>query len=149
MASLEDAVKDKLQIKWVDARQLVGKARDKVGADAEKHEVFAEATKLFSALPKKEQDRMRLAAEKPEPAWRQRAIEQATKREQQWAAVNAPPATGPKEKYTLADGELDKEKTISKKTTTSSVTVQQATPSSDPDGKHIKHTSYSCMCVIL
>ena len=88
---LENKIKDKLGIRWVDARAFSQKAQEKLGIgndELEEHEdeMMLESLKAFVALSSEEKETMRRkkaeAAEEPE--WKRKAREQAERREREW-----------------------------------------------------------------
>lgn len=109
MPNIEDTVKQKLGIRWLDAKRLVQDAvrncaidmegpnykKNSIPADREK-EVIAEACELFEDLDEAEKDQMRksradeknaIAADGvPEPEWKRKAREHAERREAAWLA---------------------------------------------------------------
>ena len=92
MGGLENLVKQKLDIKWIDARRLVQEAQVALGiakrdVGERQDEVLEEALEIFEDLPPEEQDEMRAPEEVTEPEWKRKAREQAEKREQEWAAA--------------------------------------------------------------
>jgi hypothetical protein len=92
----ENKIKDKLGIRWVDARRLVQDAQKQLSISDDQlieneDEIMLAVLKSFVALPKEEQEALRRkkveAAEEPE--WKRKAREQAEKREREWEAQAA------------------------------------------------------------
>lgn len=88
---LENKIKDKLGIRWVDARAFVQKAQDMLGIgddELEEHEdeIMLESLKAFVALSDEEKQEMRRkkAEATEEPDWKRKAREQAERREREW-----------------------------------------------------------------
>lgn len=90
---LENKIKDKLGIRWVDARRFVQNAQAVLGIgddELEDHEdeIMLESLKAFVSLSKEEQEAMRRkkAEAAAEPEWKRKAREQAERREREWEA---------------------------------------------------------------
>jgi hypothetical protein len=92
----ENKIKDKLGIRWIDARRLVQDAQKQLNISDDQlveneDEIMLAVLKSFVALPKEEQEALRRkkveAAEEPE--WKRKAREQAEKREREWEAQAA------------------------------------------------------------
>lgn len=93
MTSIESLVKQKLGIRYVDAKRLVEEATKVCEIDgpvptSRTDEVVEEACELFGDLPASEQQQMRQQANE-EPDWKRRAREQAERREAEFAAKQA------------------------------------------------------------
>lgn len=93
---LENKIKDKLGIRWVDARKFAQNAQTTLGIgddELEDHEdeILLEALKAFVSLPKEEQESMRKKKSEAseEPEWKRKAREQAERREREWEAKAA------------------------------------------------------------
>lgn len=90
---LENKIKDKLGIRWIDARKFAQDAQKtlNIGDDELENyeaEMLLEALKAFVSLPKEEQESMRQkkVEASEEPQWKRKAREQAERREREWEA---------------------------------------------------------------
>jgi len=92
MGGVQDVVKQKLKIRWVDARKLSCQAQSDLGIqdeeeeNARQDEIVKQAIAIFNLLSTQEQDEMRIAEnhKKQESELIRRAREQAEKREREF-----------------------------------------------------------------
>mmetsp|Transcript_3082 Transcript_3082/g.4155 ORF Transcript_3082/g.4155 Transcript_3082/m.4155 type:complete len:172 (-) Transcript_3082:156-671(-) len=103
MPSLEDQLKDRLNLKYKAASKLVQEAKDDLGVSGvvkpdRENEVLGVATSKFNELPKYEQEEMVVGGDGDisnelvpgeTPEWQQKAKAAAEKREAEWAAAAA------------------------------------------------------------
>ena len=83
--AIDDAIKQRLGIKYKCAKQLAEEARAALGSEATEDEIIEEACEIFEDMEEDEQEEMRVPATTEEPEWKRKAKEQAEKREQEWA----------------------------------------------------------------
>lgn len=146
MASLETAVKDRLGIKWVDARDLVQQAKSNLGIaggvlKSEEDDVVDEAVQIFGKLPKAEQERMRKVSSGDD--WKEKAARQAEKRQQDIREENeraANPPPPPLSEQLIGDGTIQETSTTESKT---------ETVTKGPQGGKTTHKRVTCYCDIL
>lgn len=154
ITGLENAVRDKLGIKFVAARTLVKQAHESLGVPTpcpkeEYDNVFQEAISLFEKLPKKDREGMMAQQNEGEQSspFIQKAIDQAKRREQARAEADIPEEE--REKYRLSDAEDGVEKTKSNtKTETTSSTIIEKKADARPEDM-APHKTYTCYCSIL
>lgn len=84
MSGIDENVKNKLNIKYKDAKKLVEEARDVLGSDATDDQIIQEACDIFEDMPKQEQEAMETPIQSEEPEWKRKAKEQAARREAEW-----------------------------------------------------------------
>lgn len=94
MGNPEDAVKQKLEIKWIEAKRLVHWSKEELGLDVDdecpsgwEDQCIDNALDLYKRLSPSDQASMKATFQTYEPAWKVKAVEQAMKREQQWVAA--------------------------------------------------------------
>jgi hypothetical protein len=117
MPNLENAVADKLGIKWVDAKRLVKQAILNVEIEGpvvpvdREEEVLEEACEIFEDLEEHEKAAMRKPQSQSnnseEPEWKQKAIENAQRREAEWRAKENAVANNEKVRDKLRDAGVD------------------------------------------
>jgi hypothetical protein len=163
-SALENNIKDRLGIKWVDARRLREDAQDALGitisgSEGREEDVLLEAQKRFESLSSAEQEERRVPeGGDDEPEWNRKAREQAERREREWeeqanavkkkqereeAIARGEPVEdeikGPKKiiqvTRTTKDGDFDPE-------------VVEIITQEKLEGHHIKYTKVTC-CTLL
>lgn len=90
--NVENLVKQRLGIKYIDAKRLTEEAEDLLkGEDVPitEEDVVEEAVALFEEMTLEEQEAMKIPEESGEPEWKRKAREQAERREKEWAEAEA------------------------------------------------------------
>jgi hypothetical protein len=111
VVNAENAIKQRLNIKYVDAKKLLQEAKENLGIEGpigdREDEVIEEACEIFEDMEPEEQESMRnTGSAGGEPEWKRKALAAAAKREQQWQHNN--PNTGNNEAGSLDSEERGK-----------------------------------------
>ena len=156
--SVEGKVQQRLQIPWVQARDLVQEAQQAQRTDAASSAdaLVEQACAIFGALPKAEQARRRNGTpkEEAEPDWKRKLREKAERQEAEWRTQQKLVQTQAKVQETLRAQGLP-EAEVQATTVKSIRKIEGAPPesassrSSSGGEKPIEHVKvYACYCVI-
>lgn len=166
MTSVESTVQKKLGIKWVDAKNLVHQAtvacEISSGIPSDRtEEVINEACEIFADLDEAEQKRMRL----PEPSnggtggigeesdWRQKAREQAERRDAEWQAKESAVANSAAVQDRLRNAGVAEEEVQGTRVVSIRKVGQETGPVDDePPAEDktptVRMRTHTCFCVI-
>lgn len=143
--TVEDAIKERLGIKWIHAKRLAEEAKSNLGENCKDDQVVEEAVKIFNRLKKAEQKEM-LVSKSSEPDWKRKARQQTEKREQHWdpaARQGTITRVGP-----TSEGIKGPKKTITVTKTTrngdSAPEIVETVTHEELQDNKIKHTTVHC-----
>lgn len=152
MPDIVQSVKQKLGIKYVDAKALVAEAREICGIEGdevptERHEeVMEEACEMFKDYPEEKQNSMKQQAATEAPEWKKKAMAACQKLEQEYESRQAVAAATETVQQRLRDEGVPEDQIDSTKVTTVRK-LEEGPPDAQGKGKLTVRT-HTCACVI-
>ena len=146
MTNLENAIKDKLGIRWVEAKKLLEKAKERCEIDSpevpvdRENEVLEEACELFGDIPKSEQDEMK---QSESDDLKNKLMQQAQRREVEWREKEAAAASNEQVREKLRSEGVPEEEVGATRVTA----VRKIEEPASGKGT-VRIRRHTCLCVI-
>lgn len=167
MPGIENTIKQKLRIKWIDARRLAQEAQVSLGIEGyagdREVEILEEAIRIFEALDQEEQEEMQISAKDglaDDNEWKRKAQEAAERREREFHEREAQDIKLRKSRRKSGDSEVIEHEELMDGTSkvkrvrrlSSKPTrrvVQDPDEIENADEENVKFTSHAICCNVL